>query len=237
LISTPRSVAVSRRRRHLHFSLRRRALVLWSLLAIIVALAFAYGFNRYWQHRFDPLIARHANFYNLDPDLVWSVIYEETYFRPWMHGDAEEVGLMQVTPTVAREWAGQTGLPELARRTERDPASALSDPERNIQIGCWYLEQTAKPYRDEPAAHAKMLAAYNAGPSRVVEWSRPREGEDGKVPLSEAAFIERIRIPSTRAYVTSILARYRRVKTARAAKLAASANSQLESKIPRGAVR
>jgi soluble lytic murein transglycosylase-like protein len=39
-----------------------------------------------------------------------------------------------------------------------------------------------------------MLAAYNAGPSRVVEWSRPREGEDGKVPLSEAAFIERIRI-------------------------------------------
>jgi soluble lytic murein transglycosylase len=98
------------------------------LLAIIVALASAYGFNRYWQHRFDPLIARHANFYNLDPDLVWSVIYEETYFRPWMHGDAEEVGLMQVTPTVAREWAGQTGLPELARRTERRPCGCFTRP-------------------------------------------------------------------------------------------------------------
>lgn len=207
------------------------------MLAAIVVLASAYGFNRYWQHRFDALIARHANFYNLDPDLVWSVIYEETYFRPWMRGDADEVGLMQVTPTVAREWAGQTGLPELTRRTERDPAGALLDPERNIQIGCWYLEQTAKPYRDEPAAHAKMLAAYNAGPSRVVEWSRARPGEQDEAPLSEAAFIERIRISSTRAYVTSILARYRRLKAERAAKLASTANAKLESTPARGAAR
>jgi len=233
---TPRSIAGSRRR-YLHFSLRRRALIPLSLLAVIVALASLYGFNRYWQHRFDSLIARHANFYNLDPDLVWSVVYEETYFRPWMRGDAEEVGLMQVTPTVAREWAGQTGLPELTRRTELDPAGALRDPERNIQIGCWYLEQTAKPYRDEPAAHAKMLAAYNAGPSRVVEWSRARAGERDDAPLSEAAFIERIRISSTRAYVTSILARYRRLKAERAKRLAAGGSAKLETDSPRGAAR
>jgi soluble lytic murein transglycosylase-like protein len=57
-----------------------------------------------------------------------------------------------------------------------------------------------------------MLAAYNAGRSRATDWSRV---ENGAPPLSEQAFIARIDIPSTRAYVTSILNRYRRVKSAR----------------------
>jgi soluble lytic murein transglycosylase-like protein len=47
------------------------------------------------------------------------------------------------------------------------------------------------------------LAAYNAGPSRVDEWTR------GTADLTEAAFVEKIGIPSTKSYVTSILARYR----------------------------
>jgi soluble lytic murein transglycosylase len=197
--------------------MKRLALVCLILLLVVSCLVGLYHFNRYWQHRFDPLIARHANFYNLDADLVWSVIYEETYFRPWTTGDAGEIGLMQVTPTVAREWAAETGLPDLALQVERDTRSVLRDPEKNIQIGCWYLEKVAKRYSDEPAAMAKMLAAYNAGASRVTEWSRLAPGE--RQP-SETAFIERITFPTTREYVTSIISRYRLVKDERAAKLA-----------------
>ena len=40
-------------------------------------------FNQYWIHRYDALIARQAAIYRVDPDLVWSMIYEETYFSPW----------------------------------------------------------------------------------------------------------------------------------------------------------
>ena len=213
--------ALRRRNTASRFQVKRRALIFVAALLLVAGGFTLYAFNEYWKHRFDPLINRHASFYNLDADLVWSVIYEETYFRPWMRGGAAEVGLMQVTPVVAREWAAETGLRELARQTERDTAGLLSDPERNIQIGCWYLEKTARPYRDEPAALAKMLAAYNAGPSRVADWSRSSNGAPGNEPITEAAFIERIRISSTRAYVTSILERYRRLKDERAGALAA----------------
>ena len=119
---------------------------------------------------------------------------------------------MQVTPTVGREWAGETGMRELAQRMERDAEGVLRDPERNIQIGCWYLEKILKDYRDTPDAEARILAAYNAGPSRAARWNEPPRG--GR-PLTEAEFIARIDIPSTRAYVTSILERYRRVKAER----------------------
>lgn len=188
----------------------RRALVV-ILLALTLLLA-AYAFNRYWTHRFDSLIARQAAIYRVDPDLVWSIIYEETYFRPWKIGQDGEIGLMQVTPTVGREWATETGMRELERQMQSDPQSLLQDPERNIQIGCWYLEKIYEQFQDAPEAETRMVAAYNAGPSRAVEWSRV--DPPGNVQ-SGAEFIKRIDIPSTRAYVISIMQRYRELKSAK----------------------
>jgi len=188
-----------------------KRLVLAAVIFAILAAAGLYFFNQYWIHRFDPLIARQASVYQLDPDLVWSIIYEETYFSPWKIGEDAEIGLMQVTPTVGREWAAETGMRELAQQMSNDPKSLLADPERNIQVGCWYLEKISKGYRDLPDAEVRMLAAYNAGPSRAAEWNRVAAGQ---ASLTAAQFIERIDIPSTRAYVSSIHARYRELKRA-----------------------
>jgi soluble lytic murein transglycosylase len=191
-----------------------RRILLAILLLALLAAGGAYYFNRYWIHRFDPLIERQAKIYRLDPELVWSVIYQETYFKPWIIGDAGEVGLMQITPPVAREWAQQTGFKELTEQTARDPQTVLSDPERNIQIGCWYLEQLYEKYRDMPGAEARMLAAYNAGPGRVAEWNQTGNAR----PANEEDFMGRISIPSTKIYVREILSRYRSLKTANAGK-------------------
>ena len=186
-----------------------RRLIPIALLLIVVCAVSLYFFNQYWIHRYDALIARQAGVYRLDPDLVWSIIYEETYFRPWKNGAHDEIGLMQVTPTVGREWASATGMRELERQMTRDPETVLRDPERNIQIGCWYLEKLYADYRDMPGAEARMIAGYNAGPSRAADWNRVA---DGARPLTAEEFIARIDIPSTRAYVTSILERYRKLK-------------------------
>jgi len=188
----------------------RRVLVV--ILVILTLLLAAYVFNRYWTHRFDSLIARQAAIYRVDPDLVWSIIYEETYFSPWKIGKDGEIGLMQVMPATAREWATETGMRELERQMASDPQSLLRDPERNIQIGCWYLEKIYEQFQDAPDAETRMVAAYNAGPSRAVEWSRsdpPGNTQSG------AEFISRIDIPSTRAYVISIMERYRQLKSAK----------------------
>lgn len=174
------------------------------ILAVVTAAGFFY-FKDHWEHRYDELIARHARVYRVDEKLVWSVIYEETYFRPGVLGEDAEVGLMQVTPLVARDWARETGLSELERRASDDVVELLSDPERNIRIGCWYLEKLRERYRGRPAETAMTLAAYNAGPSRVEEWTRNTEAAS----MPEPEFVDRIGIASTKAYVTSILGRYR----------------------------
>ena len=179
------------------------------VLAVLTLGAAAYSFNYYWIHRYDSLIARQAAVYRLDPDLVWSIINEETYFRPWKVGQDGEIGLMQITPTVGREWAAATGMRELERQMAQDPATLLRDPERNIQIGLWYLEKVRGPFRDVPGSEARMIAAYNAGPSRAAEWSKTPEGQSS---LSEEEFINKIDISSTHAYVVSILERYRKLK-------------------------
>ena len=186
--------------------MRRVLAVIGLILTLLLA---AYAFNRYWTHRFDSLIARQAAIYRVDPDLVWSIIYEETYFSPWKVGKDGEIGLMQVMPATAREWATETGMRELERQTASDPQTLLRDPERNIQIGCWYLEKIHEQFQDAPEAEVRMVAAYNAGPSRAIEWSRPDQPGNTQ---TGAEFINRIDIPSTRAYVISIMQRYRQRK-------------------------
>ena len=201
----------------------RRVLVV--ILLVLILLLAAYVFNRYWTHRFDSLIARQAAIYRVDPDLVWSIIYEETYFSPWKTGRDGEIGLMQVMPVVGREWATETGMKELERQMASDPQSILRDPERNIQIGCWYLEKMYEQFQDEPEAEMRMVAAYNAGASRAVEWSRsdpPGNTQTG------AEFINRIDIPSTKAYVLSIMQRYRQVKSSRTSSAALQQTSPVK---------
>lgn len=185
-----------------------RYLISISLIAVTVAASAAIFFPDHWIHRYDDLISRQARIYRLDEKLVWSIIYEETYFRAWKTGAADEVGLMQITPAVAREWARETGFKEFEREAAENVGTFISDPERNIQIGCWYLEKLREQYRGRSAETAMTLAAYNAGPSRVEEWTR---GTDAAA-ISESDFISRIGIPSTRAYVSSILTRYRTEK-------------------------
>src|ERR1700752_2592081 len=126
--------------------------VLVVILLVLTLLLAAYAFNSYWTHRFDSLIAQQAAIYRVDPDLVWSIIYEETYFSPWKIGKDGEVGLMQVTPTVGREWAAATGMKELERQMLADPKGFLRDPEHNIQIGCWYLEKIHEQFQDSSDA-------------------------------------------------------------------------------------
>lgn len=187
--------------------MRRYYPLITGLLITVAAVAIVlYYFNQFWIHRYDEVIARQAKIYKLDERLVWSVIYEETYFRAWKIGADEEVGLMQVTPTVARMWAKETGFQEFEKQAAGNVNEFLRDPERNIQVGCWYLEKLRERYRGYAAEEAMTLAAYNAGASRVEEWIKVSATPS---QMSEQSFLEKIDIPSTKNYVTSILERYK----------------------------
>ncbi len=185
----------------------RKFILSFIVISIIAAIVGGYFFNDFWIHRYDDLIAKQSAIYRLDKELVWSVIHEETYFKAWEIGSVGEVGLMQVTLLVAKDWAKESGIKDLENQINTDPENFLKNPEKNIQIGCWYLEKLREKYRDKESSEAMTLAAYNAGPSRVEEWTKTNKNP------TEQEFIESINIASTKSYVSEILTRYRKVKS------------------------
>ena len=87
----------------------KRALVVAGVILLLI-IGSAYLLNNYWTHRFDSLIDRQASIYRIDPDLVWSIIYEETYFSPWKTGkDGEKV----YASTKAEVGTAQVDTPEV----------------------------------------------------------------------------------------------------------------------------
>ena len=99
--------------------MRRYSISIIFILSIVFLSGY-YFFTDYWEHRFDVVITRQARVFNIDELLIWSVIYEETYFRRMALGADAEIGLMQVTPTVAKEWAKSTGLVEFERHANEE---------------------------------------------------------------------------------------------------------------------
>ena len=81
----------------------------------------------------------------------------------------------------------------------------LFDPEYNLQLGTHYLAQLLEMYR-EPE---KAVAAYNAGETRVDQWTT-----GGQIYREPAEFVESIPFTQTRDYVQIVLRNaelYRRI--------------------------
>ncbi len=168
------------------------------LLIVTIAAAVAWGGYLFWKSQqpqesvFDPIIVSVARNEGVDPFLVRALIWRESKFDPLTHGQADEHGLMQVTPDVGEMWAKAN---KVADYKDDD----LYTPETNIRAGTWYLNRALKHWSatDDPVTFA--LAEYNAGRTKAGKWVDPQ------APLSHTAFLERITYPGTRKYVEYIL--------------------------------
>jgi soluble lytic murein transglycosylase len=174
-----------------------RRFFLFVFVVAFFALAGGVGYL-YWLDRqpkesiYDPIIVSIARNDGVDPFLVRALIWRESRFDPLTHGDADEHGLMQVTPEVGEMWAKAT-------KVEDFKDDDLYIPETNIRAGTWYLNRALKRWSttDDPVTFA--LAEYNAGRSNALKWVDPI------APLDHVAFLDRITFPSTRKYVEVIL--------------------------------
>jgi soluble lytic murein transglycosylase len=128
--------------------------------------------------QYRPIVVGHARNYELEPELLAAVIYQESKFHPDAKSRSGAIGLMQLQPATAKGIALHTGG---NRFVVRD----LYDPEINVRYGAWYLHHLLQKYHDEKLA----LAAYNAGQRNVDEWRAADEG---------------IGFPETRAYVKRV---------------------------------
>ncbi len=94
------------------------------------------------------LVEAAAKRYNMDADLITSVIAVESNFDPKAVSRKNARGLMQLLP----ETAAQLGVKN------------VDDPAENIDAGTRYLRDLLQKYNNDLAL---ALAAYNAGPDKV----------------------------------------------------------------------
>jgi soluble lytic murein transglycosylase-like protein len=139
---------------------------------------------------FDSLYAESGKRNGVDPALLQSVGWQESFFDAGAVSRAGALGVMQFMPATARVVARQIGEPA-------PPDSALLDAARSIRLAGHYL---AGLLRQFDAAVPPALAAYNAGPGRARTWIARANGDTG--PL----FCEVIGFDETVNYVKNILA-------------------------------
>ncbi len=102
-----------------------------------------------------------AKNYNLDSDLVLSLIRQESAFGSRAVSRSNALGLMQLIPMTADEVAKDLSFKSLKIPDE------VFNPKINIQMGSHYLAKMVRKYSGQiPLA----LAAYNAGPTRLDRW-------------------------------------------------------------------
>ena len=88
--------------------------------------------------------------HQVDPAFVKSIIRAESGFSPSALSPKGAVGLMQLMPETAQQFAA-------------DP----SIPEQNVDAGTHYLSWLLKRYSHRKDQLRRTIAAYNAGPSAV----------------------------------------------------------------------
>lgn len=122
---------------------------------------------------------------SLDPIVVLSLIRQESVFNPFARSPVGARGLMQLMPLTAKRF----------KKSVND--SHLINPKTNIDLGTKYFKNLIKRY-DGNLVY--VLAAYNAGESRVERWKNLYFTTDETILKN----IEAIPFNETRNYVKLI---------------------------------
>lgn len=133
-----------------------------------------------------------ASEYDVDPYLVFAIIRAESNFKTTARSPVGARGLMQIMPETAQWIAGEMGIKNFT--TEQ-----LHDPEINIRMGCWYLNNLEREFKGNLPLE---LAAYNAGRGNVKQWLQDGTWDGSMLELKQIPFVE------TQQYVKNVLDNY-----------------------------
>ena len=160
----------------------------------IKAAKYAQKKNIYLYHYAYPQLTNYKNIYkDVEKELVYGVIKQESAFDPKAISRVGARGMMQVMPATASKISKKIKLNYSKERL-------TSDPEYNIKLGSYYLYSLAEEYD----SYILALVGYNAGPRRIKRWVK-KFGDPRKKNIDAVSWIEKIPIKETRLYVKIVL--------------------------------
>jgi soluble lytic murein transglycosylase len=142
-----------------------------------------------WPSAYQQLVdAATAGPESVGSELVYSIMREESGYRPEVVSPVGARGLLQIMTPTGERLARDTGLPTFE-------ADDLFVPRTNIGLGSFYLTELTNRFRGRLAP---SIASYNAGPEAVSEWALPAIEDDDE-------WVESIPYDQTRSYVRRVL--------------------------------
>jgi len=138
---------------------------------------------------YDEEVKKANTLFDTAPEIIYSIMRQESAFNPRALSPAHAVGLMQVLPSLARQVARKQGI---TYRRKYD----LYDPKTNILIGTAHLQDL---FSKHGGYFILNTAIYNAGRTPVLNWVKKFPTHD---PIE---FIQNIPYKETRTYVRLII--------------------------------
>ncbi|QJA07934.1 lytic transglycosylase domain-containing protein [Romboutsia sp. CE17] len=164
----------------------KKILIFISILLILFSILFveSKGIKKLiYPKKYSFYVEKYSNEYDIDENLVYSVMKAESKFEKDVVSQKGAKGLMQISD-ITRNWAIE----------ELDLGNIdIFDPETNIKIGCWYLNKLYKQFGDLDL----VIAAYNGGSGNVRQWLNNDD-------YSENGRLLNIPFPETSNYVVKV---------------------------------
>lgn len=166
----------------------KKIVLILSILAILIGASLMESKTIHkliYPKQYSEYVEKYAEEFDLDENLVYSVIKAESKFNEKAISHKGAKGLMQVSD-ITRDWA----IEELELE-EVD----IFNPETNIKIGCWYLNKLYKEFGKLDL----VIAAYNGGSGNVRKWLENHDySEDGEklhnIPFQETStYLEKVK--------------------------------------------
>ena len=139
-----------------------------------------------------PLVATASKKFRVQPELIYSIMRQESSFDPLARSPADAFGLMQL-------------IPEMAKRAEADAGIKLSshedlyNPETNIPLGTAFVRELLDHWN---GGFIPSVASYNASEKAISGWLKSRYRGDVLM------FIEDIPYEETRNYIKLVMRNY-----------------------------
>ncbi len=150
------------------------------------------AWNWIYPAAYQPIVERHAGRRHLEPNLVYSMMRQESAFQEQVVSSAGARGLIQIMPFTGRRLArimGWKGFKTID----------LFEPEINIALSTLYVRMNSDLFDGHLPA---VIASYNAGEHAVARWLPSRQH------LDYWEFIEEIPYRETNKYTKRVMRNY-----------------------------